>query len=91
MPLFTSDHMFERSLSFQAIHLNAQLLTLMIVKILWFIYINAVFAPHIDRVRSYSKHLYENKGRIRDGPLEKFWGGGEFSSRRNFFSSSNSL
>ena len=24
---------------------------------------------------------------IRDGPLEKLWGGGEFSSRRNFFSS----
>ena len=30
--------------------------------------------------------------RIRDGPLEKFFlGVGEFSSRRNFFSSSNSL
>ena len=26
--------------------------------------VNAVFAPHIDCVRSYSKHLYENKGRI---------------------------
>ena len=24
MPLFTSDHIFKRSLSFQAIHLNAQ-------------------------------------------------------------------
>ena len=22
---------------------------------------------------------------FRDGPLEKLWGGGEFSSRRNFF------
>ena len=22
---------------------------------------------------------------LRDGPLEKLWGGGEFSSRRNFF------
>ena len=32
--------------------------------------------------------------RLRDGPLEKLWGGGgggEFSSRRNFFSLSNSL
>ena len=30
--------------------------------------------------------------RIRDGPLEKFWGGGgEFSSRRNFFLLSNFL
>ena len=28
---------------------------------------------------------------IRDGPLEKLWGGGEFSGRRNFFSLSNSL
>ena len=28
---------------------------------------------------------------VRDGPLEKFWGGGGFSSRRNFFSLSNSL
>ena len=30
---------------------------------------------------------------IRDGPLEKLWGGGggEFLSRRNFFSLSNSL
>ena len=30
---------------------------------------------------------------FRDGPLEKLWGGGggEFSSRRNFFSLSNSL
>ena len=28
---------------------------------------------------------------VRDGPLEKLWGGGEFSSRRNFFSLSNSL
>ena len=29
---------------------------------------------------------------LRDGPLEKLWGvgGGEFSSRRNFFSLSNS-
>ena len=35
-----------------------------ISKTLWFIYINAVFAPHIDCVQSYSKHLYENKGRI---------------------------
>ena len=35
-----------------------------ISKTLWFIYINAVFAPHIDCVRLYSKHLYENKGRI---------------------------
>ena len=25
------------------------------------------------------------KCEIRDGPLEKLWGGGEFSSRRNFF------
>ena len=28
---------------------------------------------------------------LRDGPLEILWGGGEFSSRRNFFSLSNSL
>ena len=28
---------------------------------------------------------------FRDGPLEKLWGGGEFSNRRNFFSLSNSL
>ena len=29
---------------------------------------------------------------LRDGPLEKLWGGGgEFSTRRNFFSLSNSL
>ena len=28
---------------------------------------------------------------VRDGPLEKLGGGGEFSSRRNFFSSSNCL
>ena len=28
---------------------------------------------------------------LRDGPLEKLWGGGEFSSLRNFFSLSNSL
>ena len=33
------------------------------------------------------------KSSLRDGPLEKLWGwgGGEFLSRRNFFSSSNSL
>ena len=33
------------------------------------------------------------KSDIRDGPLEKLWGGGggEFSSRRNFFLLSNSL
>ena len=37
--------------------------------------------------------LYEllKKDTIRDGPLEKLWGGGEFLSRRNFFSLSNSL
>ena len=30
--------------------------------------------------------------KVRDRPLEKLWGGGaEFSSRRNFFSLSNSL
>ena len=29
--------------------------------------------------------------RVRDGPFEKLWGEGEFSSRRNFFSLSNSL
>ena len=29
---------------------------------------------------------------VRDGPLEKLWGeGGEFSSRRNYLSFSNSL
>ena len=28
---------------------------------------------------------------VRDGPLEKLGGGGEFSSRRNFFLLSNSL
>ena len=28
---------------------------------------------------------------LRDGPLEKLWGGGEFSSCKNFFSSSDSL
>ena len=28
---------------------------------------------------------------LRDGPLEILCGGGEFSSRRNFFSLSNSL
>ena len=28
---------------------------------------------------------------LRDGPLEKLRGGGEFSSRRNFFSLSNSF
>ena len=29
---------------------------------------------------------------LRDGPLEKLWGGGgEFLSRRNYFSLSNSL
>ena len=29
---------------------------------------------------------------LRDGPLEKLWGGGgEFSSRKNFFSLANSL
>ena len=28
---------------------------------------------------------------LRDGPSEKLWGGGEFSSRRNLFSLSNSL
>ena len=28
---------------------------------------------------------------LRDGPLEILWGEGEFSSRRNFFSLSNSL
>ena len=28
---------------------------------------------------------------LRDGPLEKLWGGGGFSSRRNLFSLSNSL
>ena len=27
---------------------------------------------------------------VMDGPLEKLWREGEFSSRRNFFSSSNS-
>ena len=30
-----------------------------------YVYINAVFAPDIDCVRSYSKHLYENKGRYK--------------------------
>ena len=28
---------------------------------------------------------------LRDRPLEKLWGGGEFSIRRNFFSLSDSL
>ena len=28
---------------------------------------------------------------LMDGPLEKLWGGGGFSSRRNLFSLSNSL
>ena len=29
--------------------------------------------------------------KLRDGPLEKLWEGGEFSSRKNIFSLSNSL
>ena len=39
---------------------------------------------------AYSKH---ELGTIRDGPLAKLWGagGGEFSSRWNFFSLLNSL
>ena len=35
-----------------------------------------------------------NVADVRDGPLEKLWGGGgggEFSSRRDYFSLSNSL
>ena len=38
-------------------------------------------------------HLLNEITCIRDWPLEKLWrrGGGEFSSRRNFFSLSNSL
>ena len=31
------------------------------------------------------------KDALRDGPLEKLWRGGEFLSRRNFFSLSNPL
>ena len=33
----------------------------------------------------------ENISSFRDRPLEKLWGGGEFSSCRNFFLLSNSL
>ena len=55
---------FWSHLQAKSLFLNAQQLTLILVKTLWFIYINAVFAPYIDCVRSYSKHLYQNKGRI---------------------------
>ena len=38
------------------------------------------------------KRLYSScQAFLRDGPLEKLWGGGEFSNYRNFFSLSNSL
>ena len=57
VPLFTSDDICKRTLSLQAIHLNAQQLTLILIKALWFIHVNAVFAPHIYCVCSYSKHL----------------------------------
>ena len=39
-----------------------------------------------------SQYWCSRFSRFRDGPLEKLWGrAGEFSSRRNFFSLSNSL
>ena len=38
--------------------------TLILIKTLWFIHINTVFSPHIYCIRSYSKHLYENKGYV---------------------------
>ena len=34
------------------------------INTLWFIHINTVFSPHIYCIRSYSKHLYENKGHV---------------------------
>ena len=40
----------------------------------------------------YDQSLTHSSGIIRDGPLETLWGGGgEFSSRRSFFSLSNSM
>ena len=36
------------------------------INTLWFIHINTVFSPHIYCIRSYSKHLYENKGHVSD-------------------------
>ena len=47
-----------------------------------------------NRITGLSLHPVTGDEAIRDGPLERLWGGGgerEFSSRRNFFSSSNSL
>ena len=43
-------------------------------------------------VISYLNKLQARLSSLRDGPLEKLWGGGgEFSSCKNFFSLSNSL
>ena len=44
-----------------------------------------------NRITGLSLHPVTGDEAIRDGPLERLWGGGEFSSHRNFFSSSNSL
>ena len=45
-----------------------------------------------DKERLRARLTFETMKQLRDGPLEKLWGGGgEFSSRRNFFSLSNSL
>ena len=42
-----------------------------------------------DKERLRARLTFEKQ--LRDGPSEKLWGGGEFSSPRNFFSLSNSL
>ena len=44
-----------------------------------------------DKKRLQWDRVFVDHSEIRDGPLEKLWGGGEFSSCRNFFSLSNSL
>ena len=56
VPLFTSDH----------VGTNCHELSpfILLIKTLWFIHINAVCALHIYSVRSYSKHLKENKSRV---------------------------
>ena len=49
---------------------------------------HAVELIHLNTLRLNTQYTVS----LRDGPLEKLWGGGgEFSSRRNFFSLSNSL
>ena len=62
VPLFTSDHMHVHKLSLFKRFISMHKIDPYINdKTLWFIHINTIFALHIYRVRSYSKHRKEIK------------------------------